>query len=55
MFPSIWLKKCKGFEYCKSEEEIDEFASQVYVNIYVRSSIYSPDKYDGDHIEAEVH
>ena len=27
MFPSIWLKKCEGLDHCKSQEEIDAFAS----------------------------
>ena len=52
IFPSVWLKKCRGSENCKSEEEIDAFASNTYLNIYVTSSVYEPDQYDDDHVKA---
>ena len=51
-FPSVWLKKCRGSENCKSEKEIDAFASNTYLNIYVKSSVYEPDQYDDDHVKA---
>ena len=54
MFPSIWIKKCEGFDHCKTQEEIDAFASTVAINIIVKGSVYEPDQYAGEFIKTKL-
>ena len=54
IFPSLWIKKCKDLDHCKTEEEIDAFASNVYLNVVVKSPEYQPDEYSDKYIKPKL-
>ena len=54
IFPSLWIQKCKDLDYCKTEEEIDAFASNVYLNVVVKSPEYQPDEYSDKYIKPKL-
>ena len=54
MFLSIWLKRCRGFDHCKTEEQINRIASHVYLSIIVKAPIYEPDEYTSDFVKPSL-
>ena len=54
LLPSIWLKKCRGLNHCKTEEEIDEYASNVFLTVMMINSVYEPDEYNDEFVKKNL-
>ena len=54
LLPSIWLKKCRGLNHCKTEEEIDEYASNVFLTVMMINSVYEPDEYNDEFVKKNI-
>ena len=39
------MKRCSGHEYCKTKDEIDNYATNTMLAVVLKASIYDPEQF----------